>query len=180
MLKESACFKNLANLHFTDVSFKAALKYLHQAKLIFYFKKRGLIVADMQVILNKQSEIVHYNIELVTGSNVPAALDSMWMKFCRHGILHVKCLDKFPSHFKKGSFSREDLLDRFSDLHTLYHSWVLRSSDAVSPASGGESVLSRRPQDTGSACHGHRVSKWWAYTFCRLVCHLINAEKWCL
>ena len=121
VLMVTNCLEHVAHLHFTDDNFKAALKYLHQAKLIFYFEKRGLIVADMQMIPNKLSEIVCYHIELVTRPSLPAAQDSMWMKFCRLGILNVKGLDRFPSHFKKGLFSPEDLLELFADLHIVSH-----------------------------------------------------------
>ena len=180
VLTESDCLKHVAHLHFTDDDFKAALKYLHQAKLIIYFEKRGLVVADMELILNKLGEIVSYNIELVTEGSLPAALTSIWKKFCQHGILSIKCLNRFPSHFKEGLFTAGDLLELFADLRIV--SQLHSSEEFLMPC-----LL---PVEEEACCCPDLKTPAMAIeipnggpllgTYCRLICHLMNEEKWSL
>ena len=177
VLSEDECFQMVERYSKQD-DFKAALKYLHRAKLIFYFAKGRLVVADMQMILDKLSEVVRYNIELVTNPTKRAALSNMWRKFCRHGILHVKCLDKFPDRYIEGVFSPRDLLGLFSHLCIVSE---LRSDEFLVPCLlEVEACCKPEPETQAVPALAVEFPNGGPMlgSFCRLICYLINTEKW--
>ena len=73
-------------------------------------------MADIAVIQNKLSEVVGFNIELCTNPNICEAVGSEWIKFGKRGILHISCLDRFPSHYIEDVFAPKDLLQLFTSL----------------------------------------------------------------
>lgn len=176
ILLESTCLDMMACFHIDQENLKAALKHLHQTRLIFYFEKRGLIVADMQVILDKLSELVHYSLHLQTRPHKQAALDGVWRKFCRYGILNSRCLEKFHRHYAEGVFTPEDLLDIFVQLHIVSE---LRPGEFLMPCllPMEELTLDTAPPVPAMAVEfpngGPILGTYWG-----LVCHLMSVDKW--
>lgn len=64
VLLESTLYDMMAHFHFDRANFKAALKFLHQKRRIFYLEK-GVVVA-MQVILEKLNELIHHILKYVS------------------------------------------------------------------------------------------------------------------
>ena len=60
------CFKEAAAYQFTRESFDAALKYLHDLKLIFYYEEilPDVVFIDAQTLLDKITELVEYSLSL--------------------------------------------------------------------------------------------------------------------
>ena len=118
VLLESKCLELVPNFRFNEANFKAALNYLHQIKHIFYYESglKGLVVADIAVIQNKLSEVVSFSIELCTNPSGCIAVGYKWIRFSKCGILHISCLDRFPSHYIEGVFTPKDLLQLFTSL----------------------------------------------------------------
>ena len=63
VLSKEECFQEALAFHFTRESFEAALKYLHNLKLIFYCEKilPDVVFLNTQALLDKITELVEYN-----------------------------------------------------------------------------------------------------------------------
>ena len=180
VLLESTCLEMVSSFHFDQDSLKAALHYLHQGKIIFYYQKKKLIVANIQVFLDILSQVVRYNIELRTNPDQPAALDYKWKKFARHGILHASCLDKFPENFVESVFTREEVLLMFIDLCI------------VSKLGKDEYLMPCILPDPKSAFHNPEPDTQTVPAmaidfpdggpmlglYCGLLCYLMNSKEW--
>ena len=179
VLTQEACF-DLVKGYSDQTDFKAALQYLHRAKLIFYFEQRGLVVVDMQMILDKLSQLVRYNVELITNPTRHAALDYMWLKFCRHGILNIKCLDKFPDGYIEGVFSTKELLELFSHLHIVSE---LSPDEFLMPSllqMKEEACCNPEPETQAVPALAVEFLDGCPMLglYFRLICYLINTAKW--
>ena len=182
VLLESKCWELVANFHFDEKGFKAALSYLHQIKHIFYYENglKGLVVADIQVIQNKLCEAVSYNIELRTNPNRHEALDFTWTKFCKRGILHRTCLDKFPDGYIEGVFSPKELLQLFISLCIVSE---LGSNEYLMPCVLAVDEIPCCNPDPSTQSVPAMVVEFPAGgpmlgLFCGLVCYLMNIAKW--
>ena len=181
VLLESKCWELVANFDFEEKGFKAALRYLHQVKHIFYYESglNSLVVADIQVIQNKLCEAVSYNIELRTNPNRRETLNYEWKKFCERGILHSSCLDKFPDGYIKGVFSPKELLQLFqclcivselgSDEYLMPCVLPTEEIPCCNPEPETQSVPAMVVEFLGGPMLG---------LYCGLVCYLINKAKW--
>ena len=183
VLTEEACF-DLVKGYSDQTDFKAALRYLHRAKLIFYFEERGLVVIDMQAILDTLSRIVRRNIELNTNSNARRLIDpnsrKIWSEFCVYGILNIKCLDEFDDHYVEGMFSAKELLELLIHLRIvselspdefLMPSLLQMKEEACcnpEPETQAVPALTVEFPDGGPMLG----------LYCRLICYLISTEKW--
>ena len=180
VLLEKECFEMASTFHFDEVSFKAALRYLHAVKHIFYYEEEGLVIAEMQFILDELSQIVRYNVELRTNPSQHEKLDYKWIKFCHHGILHPSCLDEFPDRYVPGVFTSKELLLLFKHLSIVSEQspdeylmpCLLLEEDKgcqnPEPETQAVPALTIEFPD-GSPMLG---------SYCALVCHLMNTEKW--
>ena len=182
VLLESKCWELVANFHFDEKGFKAALRYLHQIKHIFYYEDglKGLVVADIQVIQNKLFEAVSYNIELRTNPNRREALDYKWKKFCDRGILHAGCLDKFPDGYIERVFSPKELLQLFISLCIVSE---LGSNEYLMPCVLPVDKIPCCNPDPSTQSVPAMVVEFPAGAsmlglFCGLVCYLMNIAKW--
>ena len=180
VLLESKCLELVPNFHFNEANFKAALNYLHQIKHIFYYE--GLVVADIAVIQNKLSEVVSFNIELLTNPNICEAVGPEWIKFGECGILHISCLDKFPSHYIEGVFTPKDLLHLFTSLCIVSK---LSTDEFLMPCvlpveekafSNPEPETQPVPAMVVEFPDGGPMLG----SYCGLVCYLINTGKWAI
>ena len=182
VLLESKCWELVANFHFDKKGFKAAMRYLHQIKHIFYYEDglKSLVVADIQVIQNKLCEAVSYNIELRTNPNRHEALDYKWKKFCDRGILHASCLDKFPDSYIEGVFSPKELLQLFISLCIVSE---LGSNEYLMPCVLPVDKIPCCNPDPSTQSVPAMVVEFPAGgpmlgLFCGLVCYLMNIAKW--
>ena len=182
VLLESKCLELVANFQFNETNFKAALNYLHKIKHIFYYKSglKGLVVADIAVIQNKLSEVVGFSIELCSNPNICEAVGYEWVKFSKCGILHISCLDRFPSHYIEGVFTPKDLLQLFTSLCIVSK---LNSDEYLMPCVlpveekaffNPEPKTQPVPAMVVEFPNGGPMLG----SFCGLVCYLINTGKW--
>ena len=186
VLTEEACF-DLVKGYSDQTDFKAALRYLHRAKLIFYFEKRGLVVIDMQAILDTLSHIVRYSIKLNTNSNAcetrqltdPNSHD-IWSKFCVYGILNIKCLDKFRDHYIEGVFSAKELLELLIHLRIVSE---LSPDEFLMPSllqMKEEACCNPEPETQAVPALAVEFPDGGPILglYCRLICYLISTAKW--
>ena len=180
VLLESKCLELVPNFHFNEANFKAALNYLHKIKHIYYYESglKGLVVADIAVIQNKLSEVVSFSIELCNNPSGCIAVGHEWIKFGERGILHISCLDRFPSHYIEDVFTPKDLLQLFTSLCIVSQ---LNSDEYLMPC-----VL---PVEEKAFCKPETQSVPAMVVefpdggpmlglFCGLVCYLINTDNW--
>ena len=182
VLLESKCLELVANFRFNEDNFKAALNYLHQIKHIFYYESglKGLVVADIAVIQNKLSEVVGFSIELHTNPNICEAVGSEWIEFGECGILHISCLDRFPSHYIEGVFTPKDLLQLFTSLCIVSK---LSCDEYLMPCVlpvEEEAFYNPEPetQPVPAMVVEFPDGGPMLGSYCGLVCYLINTGKW--
>ena len=182
VLLESKCLELVPNFRFNKANFKAALNYLHQIKHIFCYESglKGLVVADIAVIQNKLSEVVGFNIELRTNPNICEAVGSEWIKFGERGILHISCLDRFPSHYIEGVFTPKDLLQLFTSLCIVSE---LSCDEYLMPCVlpvEEEAFYNPEPetQPVPAMVVEFPDGGPMLGSYCGLVCYLINTGKW--
>ena len=182
VLLESKCLELVANFHFNEANFKAALNYLHQIKHIFYYESglKGLVVADIAVIQNKLSEVVSFSIELCTNASGCIAVGYEWIRFSKCGILHISCLDRFPSHYIEGVFTPKDLLQLFTSLCIVSK---LSCDEYLMPCVlPVEEKAFYNPEPETQPVPGMVVEfpdgGPMLGSYCGLVCYLINTGKW--
>ena len=181
--RESEVLSDVTHYHFTEETLKEALRYLHDMKRVFYYEKSfpGLVMGEPQLIFNKHTEIVAYNIELTTNPLMGTlSLDTKWWKFAQQGVLTVECLKKFPSHYVKGVFSPAHMVKLFEKLLIVSE---VREGEYLMPC-----VLRVDPQvncnpepetqslppmvlffPEGPVRYG---------VFCGTICHVMTKSKW--
>ena len=180
VLLESKCLELVANFHFNEANFKAALNYLHQIKHIYYYESglKGLVVADIAVIQNKLSEVVSFSIELCTNPSGCIAVGHEWIKFGECGILHISCLKKFPSRYIEGVFTPRDLLQLFTSLCIVSK---LNSDEYLMPCVlpvEEKAFCKPETQSVPAMVIEFPAGGPMLGLFCGLVCYLINTGKW--
>ena len=182
VLLESKCLELVANFHFNENNFKAALNYLHRIKHIYYYKSgpKSLVVANIAVIQNKLSEVVSFNIELCNNPSGCIAVGHELIKFSECGILHISCLDRFPSHYIKDVFTPKDLLQLFTSLCIVSQ---LNSYDYLMPCVlPVEEKAFYNPEPKTQSVPAMVVEfpdgGPMLGVFCGLVCYLLNTGKW--
>ena len=183
VLLESKCLELVPNFQFNEANFKAALNYLHQIKHIFYYESglKRLVVTDMAVIQNKLSEVVSFSINLCTNPSGCIAVGYKWIRFSKCGILHISCLERFPSHYTE-EFTSKDLLQLFTSLCIVSK---LNSDEYLMPC-----VL---PVEENTFCNPEPETQTvpamvvefpdggpMLGSYCGLVCYLINTGKWAI
>ena len=118
VLSIEECFAAAQSLHFEDeAALDAALKYLDQLNLIFYYP--GVVFASAQVLLDKVTELVVAAHELRDGASATAGMpDEKWQRFCDHALVSAEFLaqEDFQRHYKPGLFDHNDLRVLFKKL----------------------------------------------------------------
>ena len=87
-----------------------ALEFLAAYKLLLFYPQifPAVVFSDVQVLLNKLSEVVQFMEKLRSGSGSP--IGGKMVRFCNDGILSLEILQNFPVHYKDGVFTPADLL----------------------------------------------------------------------
>ena len=119
VLSIEECFQVAAAYKFTQASFEAALMYLHELKLIFYYKEilPNVVFIDAQALLDKITELVVYSLSLQTKS--ASGLLGTLQKFKTCGIVTMEILSEFKSHYVPKLFMKEELVLVFKYLRIM-------------------------------------------------------------
>jgi hypothetical protein len=128
ILSIDECLKEATAYHFTRESLDDVLQYLHNLKLIMYYKDilPDVVFIDAQVLLDKITELVVYGIELrakaaVADEHVELQASQVVVgesleKFKTHGIVTTEILSKFSSGYVPGLFEEKNLIHLFKKL----------------------------------------------------------------
>ena len=113
------CEEVARRLHINESMLEAALIYLDELSLLFYFPTilPNLVFTNPMVILDKISELVkiHHNKTM----KCSLAGSEAWQKFFNHALVTIKLLAEkvFDKHYVSGLFGPEDLLMLFRKLY---------------------------------------------------------------
>ena len=112
------------SLHFEDESaLDAALQFLHQHNLVFYYPDilPGLIFTNVQVLLNKVTEIVREAHKLQDGKTTAETSEvqsETWQRFYQHALVSAELLaqKEFSQHYIPGVFDHKHIMKLFKEL----------------------------------------------------------------
>ena len=118
------CFEVAQRLHFDEQSFNAALSYLDELNIIYYYRGvlSEMIFCDTQVLLDKVTELVQMSYKL---RNKPTrggvgAFGAEWRRFRDYGVVNSKFLQSnFKKHYVPGLFTSQELIKLFESLLIL-------------------------------------------------------------
>ena len=118
VLKKEECFAAALRLHFDEESFEAALQYLHDLNIIFYYHEilGELVFCNPQVLLDKLTELVKHSHQLRKNPAAKVACSGMWSKFKACGLVTVEMLSTFDKHYVPGIFGPAELIKLFRKL----------------------------------------------------------------
>ena len=119
VLSFDKCLEVGRRLGMDKAELEASLEYLAKLNLFGYFPKilPSVVFTTSQVFLNKVSELVMYSHDLNDGSSQCSG-DVSDFEFREYGKISVEMLkrEKFSSHYIKGLFEAEHLLDLWVEL----------------------------------------------------------------
>ena len=119
------CFEVARKLHFDEQSFNAALSYLDDLNIIYYYRGilSEMVFCDTQVLLDKVTELVHMSYKLRENPNPKSegAFGAEWQRFRDYGVVSSKLLecDAFKKHYVPGLFTPRELIKLFQSLLIL-------------------------------------------------------------
>ena len=121
VLKKEECFAAALRLHFDAESFEAALRYLHDLNIIFYYHDilPEFVFCNPQVLLDKVTELVKCSHQLRKEPTEGVACSAEWGKFQAFGVVTVEMLGRFCKHYIPGIFSPEHMIKLFKHLLIL-------------------------------------------------------------
>jgi len=125
VMSRDECFEAARRLHFDEESFDAALDYLDELNVIFYYRDilRKVVFCDPQVLVDKLSELVKANHQVREGfeEDLRVARTGEWQKFQDHGLVTVEFLaeEAFSKHYVAGLFTPIELVKLFRKLLIL-------------------------------------------------------------
>ncbi len=120
VLSKKECLRvAMEKLHFKEDSLDAAIEYLDQISVLFYYRDilPNVVFADPQVILDKVTELVMKSFEISKLSK-KHALTGSWKKFYQFALVTVEFLSQgdFNKHYIPGLFEPRDLVHLFKRL----------------------------------------------------------------
>ena len=118
ILSIDVCLKEATAYHFTRESLDDVLQYLHNLKLIMYYKDilPDVVFIDAQVLLDKITELVVYSIELRAKPSSQGVAAGSLEKFKTCGIVTTEILSQFTSGYVPGLFEEKHLILVFKKL----------------------------------------------------------------
>ena len=118
VLSIDECLKEATAYHFTRESLDDVLQYLHNLKLIMYYKDilPDVVFVDAQVLLDKITELVEYSIELRAKPSSQGVVAGSLEKFKTCGIVTTEILSQFTSGYVPGLFEEKHLILVFKKL----------------------------------------------------------------
>ena len=120
VLTKEECFQVAKQkLHFDEDSFDAALEYLDQLNMIFYFPEilPNVIFANTQVLLDKVTELVLAIHQLRHGL-IKMVFTATWQRFNDHALVSEEFLARthFSKHYVPRCFTEKELVVLFNEL----------------------------------------------------------------
>ena len=119
ILSMNECLEVARRLHLDESALEAALIYLDELSLVFYYPYilPEVVFTNPQVLLDKISELVkvHHDIKKCSPDH---AESEAWQEFFNHALITVEFLSQeiFEEHYVPGLFQPENLLQLFHSL----------------------------------------------------------------
>ena len=116
------CLEIASKLHIDEVTLQAALMYLDELSLIFYYPEilPELVFTNPQVLLDKVTELVKVHFDLMhgTGPNQSCTVGDYWQVFFDYALITVDFLSQkvFKKHYVPELFEPEHLIILFQKL----------------------------------------------------------------
>ena len=118
VLSKEECLQAALDLHFDEHTLDAALQFLDEMSVVFYFPEilPDVVFTNPQVLLDKVTELVEETYNLRKGGN--SVLFGDMQEFRDHGRFSLKflCEDKFKKHYIPGLFTPKELIKLFKKL----------------------------------------------------------------
>ena len=190
VLSKYDCLQVSNLLGFTEGELNAALAFFDKLNIFLYKEKvlPGAVFTDPQVPLDKLSRLVEKQHHLKAAEADPSraadvATTGDWQSFRDRGVVTLKFLEEFKSHYVAEVFTPSDFLQLLEKLLIIS---PLSSTEYFFPA-----VLSRTPEcaihqflashrATGIAALAVQFCTGWAPpgVYCCSVCHLQSLSGW--
>ena len=121
VLSKEECLKAAKDLYFDEHTLDAAIQFLDEISVVFYFPEilEGVVFTNPQVLLDKVTELVEKIYCLRgNGRNRIHGLSGIWQKFRDHGIVSLELLEReeFNKHYVPEVFTAVDLIKLFREL----------------------------------------------------------------
>ena len=190
VLSIDECLAAAAELHFNKHTLDAALEFLDEISVLFYFPEvlEGVVFTNPQVLLDKATEPVEkvYSLRKVTNSS-ETILTVQEQEFKEHALFTLSFLgrDEFQKHYVAGLFSPVELVKLFRRLLIIADFSVTKPATkyfmpALLQVLEDDKVCERRvPNDSPAAAlaldfplGGPRLG-----TFCTLTCFLVSPHN---
>ena len=122
VLSKRECLDAADKLNFDDHTLVAALQFLDEISVVFYFPEilGNVVFTNPQILLDKVTELVQkiYYLRLSNGKDSVLTVSGRWQKFRDHGILSLELLQlkEFNEHYIPDIFTAVDLIKLFKKL----------------------------------------------------------------
>ncbi|ORU94809.1 MAG: hypothetical protein A6F72_09240 [Cycloclasticus sp. symbiont of Poecilosclerida sp. N] len=184
VLSIDECLEAAAELHFDKHTLDAALEFLDEISIVFYFPEvlEGVVFTDPQVLLDKATELVEkiHGLRKVNSSSKIGVFSGEWQAFKEHALFSLSFLshESFQKHYVPGLFTPVELVKLFRRLLVVAD---FTAAKYFMPAllevlEEGEVCEHRVPGDSPAAAlaldfplGGPRLG-----TFCTLTCFLVS------
>ena len=121
VLRKEECFIIASSLHFTEETFLAALQYLDDLNVLFYYPDilPEVVFTDPQIVLDKASELVQFSYQLQEEPKEGVVFKAEWRKFQDYGLATAEFLGEFNDHYVEDIFTPKELIKLFKALLVL-------------------------------------------------------------
>lgn len=182
VFSKSEILSQVSHHHFTEESLEKGLKYLHRAKLIFYFNTLfpNMVIGEPQAVFNLLTELVVYHMKLNTNPQSLGPVSGMKKKFGLRGILSLECLNEFPEYYMEGVFCAADMMNLLVELLIVSK---VKDGEYLMPCvlSADETIDCNPEPETQSL---PAIALYFPEgtarlgLYCGVVCYLMSREKW--
>ena len=118
VLSIEECKQEAEKLEMEEKTMMAALRYLHNLNILFYYDDEkalpGLVFVNGQVLLDKITELVEKSHQLRETPSCGVAIRGEWERFGSHAIVTWQQLEGFGRHYQEGLFSVDHLIKLFT------------------------------------------------------------------